>query len=98
MTLTGSGLSQVLTGQTSKVDTSADSGAGNATVTFNAADISSITFTYSSSALFADPTYQHIGIYNIDYSVVPEPGALGAPVAIAVLAVWQTHRRGSAGS
>ncbi|HZR77893.1 MAG TPA: hypothetical protein VFA58_01720 [Chthoniobacterales bacterium] len=91
--LTGTGLSQVLTGQTSTVDLGAGSGAGNATITFNATDIASITFTYSSSALFADPTYQHIGIYNIDYSVVPEPGTLGACVAIAMLAVWRAHRR-----
>ena len=96
--LTGSGLSQVLTGQTSTVDLGAGSGAGNATITFDATDIASITFTYSSSALFADPTYQHIGIYNIDYSVVPEPGALGACVAISLLAVWRAHRRSSNGS
>ena len=96
--LTGSGLSQLLTGQTSTVDTGAGSGAGNATITFNATDISSITFTYSSSSLFDNPTYQHIGIYNIDYSVVPEPSGLGACVTIALLAVWRAHRRASVGS
>lgn len=72
VSLSGSGLGQTLTGQVSTVDKGAGSDGGNATITFNATDISSITFTYSSSGLFADPTYQHIGIDNIDYSVVPE--------------------------
>jgi hypothetical protein len=91
--LTGSGLSQILTGQTSTVDTGAGSGAANATITFNATDIASITFTYGSSGLFADPTYQHIGIYNIDYSVVPEPEMLGGCITIAGLALWRAHRK-----
>lgn len=84
----GTGLNQVITGQTTTADLGPGSGAGNATITFNATDIRSITFTYGSSAQFADPTYQHIGIYNLDYSVVPEPGALGVCLAVAALAIW----------
>jgi hypothetical protein len=61
-----------LTGTASTVDTGAGSGAGNATITFNATDIRSITFTYASTSMFANPTYQHIGIDNITYTVVPE--------------------------
>jgi len=85
VSLTGTGLSQVLTGQTSTVDLGAGSGAANATISFNTANISSVTFTYGSSSMFADPTYQHIGIYNIDYEVVPEPGVLGACLIIVGL-------------
>jgi hypothetical protein len=91
--LTGTGLSQVLTGQTSTVDTGAGSGAANATISFNTASIASITFTYGSSGLFADPTYQHIGIYNIDYTVLPEPGALGACIVVLSLALWRSQHR-----
>lgn len=60
---------------------------------FNATDIRSITFTYGSSSMFADPTYQHIGIYNIDYTVVPEPGALEICSIIGVIAVWTSRSR-----
>jgi len=91
--LTGSGLSYVLTGTVSTVDLGAGSGAANATITFNATDIASITFTYGSSSLFADPTYQHIGIYNIDYTPVPEPSALGACILVIGLAVSKSLRR-----
>src|SRR5262249_32518354 len=64
-----------------------------ATITFNATDIRSITFTYASSSMFADPTYQHIGIYNIDYTVVPEPGALEICSIIGALTVWTSRSR-----
>ena len=89
--LTGVGLAQVLTGQTSTVDLGAGSGAANATITFNATDIRSITFTYSSSALFLDPTYQHVGIYDITY--LPEPNTLGACILIVSVATWRSRRR-----
>ena len=92
VSLTGTGINQVLTGQTSTVDLGAGSDAANATISFNTTDIRSITFTYGSSSMFADPTYQHIGIYNIDYEVVPEPDALGACLIIISLAVFQFHR------
>ena len=91
--LSGSGANQVLTGMVSTADTGPGSGDGNATISFNATDISSITFNYSSGSMFADPTYQHIGIDDIDYSVVPEfnPAWL-TYVGCALLIVW-THRR-----
>jgi len=92
VSLTGTGLSQVLTGQVSTTDLGAGSGAANATISFNTTDIRSITFTYGSSSMFADPTYQHIGIYNIDYAVVPEPSALGACLILVGVAVFQIHR------
>src|SRR5207244_7171648 len=93
VSLTGTGLSQVLTGQTSTADLGAGSGAANATISFSTSDIASITFTYGSSSLFADPTYQHIGIYDIDYEVIPEPGTLGVCVVAVSLAVCPSCRR-----
>ena len=88
---TGSGLSQLLTGQTTTADLGAGSGAANATISFNTANIASITFTYGSSNLFADPTYQHIGIYDITY--LPEPNTLGACILIVSVATWRSRRR-----
>ena len=93
VSLTGTGLVQLLTGQTSTVDLGAGSGAGNATISFNTTNISSITFTYGSGALFADPTYQHIGIYDISYEVVPEPGTTGACLAVVGVAVLRSYRQ-----
>jgi len=93
VSLSGTGLSQVLTGQTSTTDLGAGSDAANATISFNTSNIASITFTYGSSSLFADPTYQHIGIYNIDYEVIPEPGTLGVCVAAVCLALGTSRRR-----
>jgi len=91
VSLAGTGLSQTLTGTASTVDTGAGSGAGNATITFNATNIKSITFTYASTTMFANPTYQHIGIDDITYTVVPEinPSWLSLPMCIA-LASWST--------
>ena len=93
VSLTGTGLSQVLTGQVSTVDLGAGSGAANATISFNTTNIRSITFTYGSSTMFADPTYQHIGIYNIEYDTVPEPNSLVGCFAVAGLAIWFSRRR-----
>jgi hypothetical protein len=90
---TGTGLNQVLTGTVSTVDLGAGSGAANATIAFNATDIASITFTYGSSSMFADPTYQHVGIFNIDYAPVPEPSALVACLLVIGLAVCKSLRR-----
>ena len=97
VSLSGTGLTQTLTGTASTVDLGAGSGAGNGTISFIAPDIRSITFTYSSSALFADPTYQHIGIYNLDYSVVPEPSSFGACIAIVSLAIYFSRCRSRTG-
>jgi len=97
VSLTGTGLTQLLTGQATTADLGAGSGAGNATISFNTTDIRSITFTYGSSTAFADPTYQHIGIYNVDYEVVPEPGALGACLVVVGLAVFRPRRWSKSG-
>jgi hypothetical protein len=92
--LSGSGLSQVVNGIASTNDTGAGSGAANVTIDFGSVAIQSFTFTYGSgSGTNSDPTLQHIGIYNVEYDVVPEPGVLGACLIIVGLAVWRSHRR-----
>jgi hypothetical protein len=72
VSLSGSGLGQTLTGTNVANDNTSD---GNATISFNANNISSISFTYSSSAMFANPTYQHISLDNISFIPTPEVDA-----------------------
>lgn len=86
-TLSGSGLSQVVDGITSTVDTGAGSGAANVTIDFGTNAIKSFTFTYGSgSGTVADPTYQHIGIYDIDFTPVPEINPVWGAVCSCVAA------------
>jgi hypothetical protein len=93
-TLNGTGNNQTLTGNTSTVDTGTGSGDANATISFNSAiGIKSFTFTYGSSNAFANPTYQHVGIYNIDYSVVPETNPTWfSLVSCGLLVCWNIRQ------
>jgi hypothetical protein len=70
--LIGSGLTQMVRGTAAVADTGAGSGNGNVTFDFNDTAIKSFTFTYGSSGLFANPTYQHVGFWDFTYSPVPE--------------------------
>jgi hypothetical protein len=94
VSLSGSGVSQMLTGMASTADFGAGSGDANATISFNAPDIQSITFTYGSTSLFGNPTYQHIGIDDLSYSVVPEPSPLACCLTgFGILAARIWYRR-----
>jgi hypothetical protein len=67
------GLNQVVTGHTSTPDTGAGSNAGNVTISFGTASIRSFSFIYGSGSGTAnDPTYQHIGLHDINFTPVPE--------------------------
>lgn len=91
VTLSGSGLSQVITGTVGTPDDSSDA---NATITFNATNIRSVTFTYGGGSLFANPTYQHISLDNITYSVVPESNpAWVSFFGCSALVAWVHFRR-----
>lgn len=70
--LSGLGINQVVTGTASTADTGATSGDGNVTISFGTNAIRSFTFTYGSGSAFADPTFQHIGIYDVNFTPVPE--------------------------
>jgi hypothetical protein len=92
-TFTGSGLNQVVNGVSSVVDTGAGSGNGNVTISFGSNAITSFTFTYGSgSGTAADPTYQHIGIYNLDFTAVPEINPALSASLICLLAIGLTIR------
>ena len=92
--LSGTGLSQVVNGIATTNDTGASSGDANVTISFGTAAIKSFTFTYGSgSGTNSDPTFEHIGLYNIDYTVLPEPSGLAACVVVASLAALHARRR-----
>ena len=79
----------VLTGNASANDLGPGSANGNATISFSGTPLRSITFSYGAGGLFANPTYQHIGVYDITFTPVPEINpawsALGSCLLAAVL-------------
>jgi hypothetical protein len=86
-TLTGSGLTYVVSGTASVADTGATSGNGNVTISFGATPIRSFTFTYGSgNATVADPTYQHVGMHDITFTPVPEINPTWSAVGSCILA------------
>ena len=68
--LTGTGLTQVLTGNASSPDTGAGSADGNATITFGSTAIRSFTFDFKNDG--GPPRFQSIGLYDISFTPVPE--------------------------
>jgi len=95
--LSGTGLNQVVNGVVSTVDTGAGSGNANVTISFGNAAIRSFTFTYGSgTGTVADPTYQHIGMSNVNFTPVPEMNpAFGASLSCiaAMLLVFRHNAR-----
>ena len=86
-TLSGTGLNQVVDGNTTTNDTGAGSGSANVTISFGANAIKSFTFVYGSgSDTPADPTAQHIGIGDITFTAVPEINPTWGAVASCLLA------------
>lgn len=71
-TVVGTGLTRMVNGTVSTSDSGDTSANGNVTIDFGHTAIRSFTFTYGSSTLFKDPTYQHVGLYDFTYSPVPE--------------------------
>jgi hypothetical protein len=67
-TLTGT----VVTGTATANDTGANTGAGNVTISFGNNAITDFQFTYGGGPAFANPTFQHIGLYNFSFTPVPE--------------------------
>ena len=78
----GTGLSQVLTGNVASADTGASSGNGNATFSFGAHAITSFTFDFKNDG--GPPRFQSIGLYDIDFTPVPEinPTVVGAAACL----------------
>lgn len=96
-TLSGSGLNQVVDGIVSTVDTGPGSGNGNVTISFGATAIKSFTFTYGSgSGTVADPTYQHVGVYDITFlAAVPEINPAWSAIGSCLVATALILRHGA---
>jgi hypothetical protein len=95
VTLSGTGLNQVLDGIANVAETGAASGNGNATISFGATPLRSITFTYGSGPSSpADPSAQKIGISVIDFiAVVPEVNPAVASAVLCLLAIGLLHAK-----
>lgn len=96
VTPSGTGLSQVLNGNASSQDTGAGSGNGNATISFNADHIRTITFTIGEpNPSVNDPDQQNFGLGNITYSPVPEmnPALASAIACVAAFVIRRKLRR-----
>jgi hypothetical protein len=97
-TLAGAGIFQTLTGNGLSSDLGAGSGDGNATISFGGQAIQSLTFTYGSDpGVTGSPTYEHIGVYNLDFTPVPEINPTMAVSLVSGLAgfvAWRRRRRG----
>jgi hypothetical protein len=87
-TLSGTGLSQNVTGMISTADTGPGSGNGNVIISFGANAIKSFTFTYGSGgpSSVTDPTYQHVGIDGISFTPIPEVNPAWSGVGSCLLA------------
>jgi hypothetical protein len=91
--LTGTGVNQVVDGIATTNDTGATSGDSNVNISFNS-PVTSLSFTYGSGASApTDPTAQHIGIYNLTFSPVPEinPAIFGAVSCFLAAFVIRRH-------
>jgi hypothetical protein len=82
VTLTGTGLNQVLTGNTGAANNSSN---GNATISFGSTIITDVFFTFSNTS--GAPRFQNIGIGDISFTPVPEmnPATTAAASCIAVM-------------
>jgi hypothetical protein len=90
----GSGTNQTVNGIITNTDLGATSGTGNVTISFGDNAISGFVFNYGSgSGTQADPTYQHIGISNIDFTVVPEINPALVSSLLCLLAISLLHKK-----
>ena len=90
-TLTGTGLNQMLEGNSASAN---NSGNGNATISFGSTLIYDVFFTFSNTA--GAPRYQDIGIGDITFTPVPEINPAVASAGSCLLAAGMLaliHRR-----
>lgn len=90
VSLTGTGLTQVLSGSTASADASAD---GNATISFGANAIIGFSFSFENSN--GPPKFQDISIGNISFTPVPEvnPTIAAATVCLFGMLAMKVRRR-----
>ena len=84
VTLSGTGLNQVLSGNTGSADTSSN---GNATISFGSTIITDVFFTFSNTA--GAPRFQNIGIGDVSFTPVPEmnPAMVAGASCIAAMVI-----------
>ncbi len=97
VTLTGTGLNQVLTGNSAVANTSSN---GNATISFGSTIITDVFFTFSNSS--GAPRYQDIGVGDVSFTPVPEINPATASAASCLFAAGLTvflrqRRKGKTG-
>lgn len=85
VSLTGTGLNQVLTGNAASADNSSD---GNVTISFGSTIITDVFFTFSNTA--GAPRFQNIGIGDISFTPVPEMNPAMVAAASCIGAVVLT--------
>lgn len=93
--LLGTGLSQSVLGQATTPNTGSTSGRGNVMIDFGTNQIQSLTFTFGSTSNFgSNPSYQHFGIHDINFTPVPEMNpALVSTLSCLLAAGLIVHRR-----
>jgi hypothetical protein len=90
VTLTGTGVNQVLTANNSSPRAGAGSGNGNATITFNA-PIKSFTFSFGDdNPAFNNPDPQDFSLANI--AIVPEPNSFVVAAVVCGAAILSRRR------
>ncbi len=91
VTLTGSGLNQILTGVTPSPDTGPGSGAGTVTISFGSTPIKGFAYAWSNSN--GSPFYQEIAMGDVSYTVpVPEQNPAILAVLVCLVATCIRHR------
>lgn len=94
VTLSGTGLNQVLTGTANVPNTGAGSGAGNATISFNATGIRSITFTFGAGGNSAvNPIFQDISLHDVTFSPVPEANPTAVAACVCLVGLLALNRQ-----
>jgi hypothetical protein len=91
----GTGFNQILTGAANVPNTGLGSGAGNATISFNATGIRSLTFTFGAGGNSAvNPTFQDISLHDLTFSPVPEvnPAIVAAGISLSCLVALNRRR------
>ena len=94
MQLAGSGLSQTLAGISSPPPGGAGAVQGAATISFGAAQIKQISYTYGSGPTAnANPSAQQITLFDISYSATPEVGTSLGALGVCLLVLLTERRR-----
>ena len=88
VTLTGTGLNQVLTGNSASADSGPGSSNGNATISFGSTIITDVFFNFSNTA--GAPRFQNIAIGDITFTPVPEINPALTAAASCVVATALT--------